>query len=91
MRGEQDPGDEIRVELTAPSGELWTWGAEDAENRVEGNGYDFALLAIRRRQRDDVDVRATGPVANQFLDVVQAFAGMPGNDPKSLAERPAAS
>jgi len=91
MRGEQDPGDEIRVELTAPSGELWTWGAEDAANRIEGSGYDFALLAIRRRQRDDVNVSATGPVANQFLDVVQAFAGMPGNDPKSLNERPTAS
>ena len=91
MRGEQDPGDDIRVELTAPSGELWTWGGEHAENRVEGSAYDFALLAIRRRQREDVDLRATGPVADRFLDVVQAFAGMPGNDPKSLAERPTAS
>lgn len=91
MRGEEDPGDDIRFDLTAPSGELWTWGGEDAENRIEGSGYDFALLAIRRRQREDVDVRATGPVANRFLDVVQAFAGMPGNDPKSLTERPTAS
>lgn len=86
-----DPGDDIRVELVAPSGELWTWGGEEAENRIEGSGYDFALLAIRRRQRGDVDVRATGPVADQFLDIVQAFAGMPGNDPKSLVERPTAS
>jgi len=91
MRGDQDPGDDIRVELTAPSGELWAWGGEDAENRVEGSGYDFALLAIRRRQREDVDVRATGPVADRFLDVVQAFAGMPGNDPKPIEERPTAS
>jgi uncharacterized protein (TIGR03084 family) len=91
MRGEQDPGDDIRVELTAPSGALWTWGGEDAENRVTGSGYDFALLATRRRQRDDVDVRAEGEVASHFLDIVQAFAGMPGNDPKSIAERPTAS
>jgi uncharacterized protein (TIGR03084 family) len=91
MRGEQDPGTDIRVELIAPSGALWTWGGEDAENRITGNGYDFALLATRRRQREDVDVAAEGEVADKFLDVVQAFAGMPGNDPKSLAERPAAS
>lgn len=91
MRGEQDPGDDIRVELTAPSGELWTWGGEDAENRITGSAYDFALLAIRRRRRDDVDVHAVGPVADHLLDVLQAFAGMPGNDPKSLAERPSAS
>ena len=91
MRGEQDPGADIRVELTAPSGGLWTWGSADSQNRVEGKGYDFALLATRRRRRDDVEVTATGPVADRFLDVVQAFAGMPGNDPKSLSDRPSAS
>jgi uncharacterized protein (TIGR03084 family) len=91
MRGEQDPGVDIRVELTAPSGALWTWGGEDAENRITGNGYDFALLATRRRQRGDVDVHAEGEVADHFLDIVQAFAGMPGNDPKALTERPTAS
>jgi uncharacterized protein (TIGR03084 family) len=91
MRGEQDPGVDIRVELTAPSGALWTWGGTEAENRVTGNGYDFALLATRRRQREDVDVQADGDAASHFLDIVQAFAGMPGNDPKSLTERPTAS
>jgi uncharacterized protein (TIGR03084 family) len=91
MRGEEDPGDDIRVELTAPSGDLWTWGSEDAENRITGKGYDFALLATRRRQRGDVDVAAEGAAADKFLDVVQAFAGLPGNDPKSLTERPTAS
>jgi uncharacterized protein (TIGR03084 family) len=91
MHQEADPGDDIRVELTAPSGALWTWGGEDAANRVTGNGYDFALLATRRRQRDDVDVHAEGAAADKFLDVVQAFAGMPGNDPKPVVERPSAS
>jgi uncharacterized protein (TIGR03084 family) len=91
MRNEQDPGVDIRVELLAPSGAVWTWGGEDAENRVTGRGYDFALLATRRRNRHDVDVRAEGEVADHFLDIVQAFAGMPGNDPKSIAERPSAS
>lgn len=91
MNGQEAPADDIRVELTAPSGELWTWGGEEAENRVTGSGYDFALLAIRRRQRDDVDVHASGASADKFLDIVQAFAGMPGNDPKSLTERPTAS
>lgn len=91
MRGEQDPGTDIRVELTAPSGEVWTWGDEQATDRITGSGYDFALLATRRRHRDDVDVHASGEVADHFLDIVQAFAGMPGNDPKSLSERPTAS
>lgn len=87
MRGEEAPNVEVRVELAAPSGELWTWGPEDAEERVTGDGWDFALLATRRRHRSDVDVTAVGPAADHWLDIVQAFAGMPGNDPVPLAER----
>lgn len=87
MRGEEPPAVEPRVELTGPSGELWTWGPEDSEERVTGDGWDFALLATRRRHRSDVDVTATGPAADHWLDIVQAFAGLPGNDPLPLAER----
>lgn len=87
MRGETDPGVDVRVELTAPSGEVWTWGPEDATERVTGDAWDFALLATRRRHRSDVDVRAEGEHADHWLDIVQAFAGLPGNDPKPLAER----
>lgn len=87
MRGEQAPDVPVRVELTAPSGELWTWGPEDAPERVTGDAWDFALLATRRRHRADVDVQAQGEHADHWLDIVQAFAGLPGNDPKPLAER----
>lgn len=87
MRGLEAPAAEVRVELTAPSGELWTWGPEDAADRVTGDAWDFALLATRRRHRDDVDVRAEGAAADGWLDVIQTFAGLPGNDPVRLAER----
>jgi uncharacterized protein (TIGR03084 family) len=87
VRGETDPGAEIRVELTGPDGDLWTWGAEDAVERVTGSGYDFALLATRRRHVADVDVRAEGEHAAHWLTIVQAFAGMPGADPLPLADR----
>lgn len=87
MRGEEAPDVQVRVELTAPSGGEWTWGPEDAEERVTGDGWDFALLATRRRHRDDVDVVAVGPHADHWLDIVQTFAGLPGNDPLPLADR----
>ena len=35
---EEPPAEEFRVELTAPSGELWTWGPEDAAQRVTRSG-----------------------------------------------------
>src|SRR5215472_4349141 len=35
------PAESVRVELVAPSGELWTWGPEDAGDRVTGQALDF--------------------------------------------------
>ena len=87
VHGEQDPGVDIRVELTGPDGDLWAWGDEGAAERVTGSGHDFALLATRRRHRDDVDVRAEGEHAAHWLTIVQAFAGLPGTDPVRLADR----
>ncbi len=34
--GREQPQDPIRVELTAPDGDVWTWGPEDAADRVTG-------------------------------------------------------
>lgn len=87
MRGKEAPDVPVRVELTGPSGEVWTWGPDDAEERVTGDAWDFALLATRRRHRVDVDVTATGAAADEWLDLAQAFAGLPGSDPVPLAER----
>lgn len=81
VRGLPVPEEDVRVELRSPAGETWTWGPTWATQRVTGDAYDFALLATRRRHPDDVDVRAEGVHAAQWLTIVQAFAGAPGNDP----------
>jgi len=39
------------LDMTAPSGELWSWGPEDAAQSVRGPAYDFCLLVTRRRHR----------------------------------------
>jgi uncharacterized protein (TIGR03084 family) len=78
VQGLQPPGEELRVELVAPSGELWTWGPAEAPQSVRGSAYDFCLRVTQRRHRDDLDLVATGPDANQWLDIAQAFAGPPG-------------
>lgn len=86
-RGEPPPEADVRVELTGPDGELWAWGDSSAADRVTGLGHDFALLATRRRHLDDVDVHAEGQSASQWLSVIQAFAGPPGNEPLRLVDR----
>jgi uncharacterized protein (TIGR03084 family) len=72
------PASEIRVELTAPGGETWTWGPEDADQRVTGSAWDFARLVTQRVHRDDTDLVAEGDDAAQWLTIAQAFAGPPG-------------
>ncbi|MFD1152536.1 TIGR03084 family metal-binding protein [Saccharothrix hoggarensis] len=77
-RGLTPPDAEFRFEITAPSGALWAFGPEDADQRVTGSAEDFLLLATRRRHRDDVDVRAEGELADHWLDVAQAYRGPAG-------------
>jgi uncharacterized protein (TIGR03084 family) len=78
LRGQPVPDAPVRVELTAPDGSAWEWGPADAADRVEGSALDFCLLVTQRRHRDDTALRATGPVADAWLDLAQAFAGPPG-------------
>lgn len=72
------PDEPVRVELAAPDGSTWAWGDEDAAARVTGSALDLCLLAVRRRHRDDTDLVAVGEAADDWLDVIQAFAGPPG-------------
>jgi uncharacterized protein (TIGR03084 family) len=87
VRGLTAPGEEFRVELVGPSGELWTYGPEGAAQRVTGPALDFCLLVTRRAHRADLAVRAQGPDADRWLDIAQAFAGPPGagREPKGVA------
>ncbi|KNX38432.1 TIGR03084 family metal-binding protein [Luteipulveratus halotolerans] len=75
---EQPPEQEFRVELTAPDGEQWTWGPDDAAQRVTGPALDFALLVTQRRHVDDLALAADGEDPQHWLTIAQAFAGPPG-------------
>ena len=78
MQQEEPPAEEFRVELTAPSGELWTWGPQDAAQSVRGSAYDFCQLVTQRINRADTDLVAVGDDAEHWLGIAQAFAGPPG-------------
>ncbi|MFJ3337108.1 TIGR03084 family metal-binding protein [Streptomyces sp. NPDC086766] len=78
IHGLDVPAEPFRVELTAPSGGRWTYGPEDAPQRVTGPALDFCLLVTQRAHRADLALRAEGPAADRWLDIAQAFAGPPG-------------
>lgn len=72
------PAGEFRIDLVAPSGDVWTWGPDDASQSVTGSAYDFARLVTQRIHRADTDLVAVGADAERWLDIAQAFAGPPG-------------
>ncbi|QCX26229.1 TIGR03084 family metal-binding protein [Nocardioides jishulii] len=72
------PAEEFRVELTAPSGEVWTYGPADAAQTVTGSALDFCRLVTQRVHRDDTDLVAVGDDAEKWLTIAQAFAGPAG-------------
>ncbi|MFD0358241.1 TIGR03084 family metal-binding protein [Streptomyces sp. NPDC127110] len=79
VRGLPAPEGEFRVELTAPDGAgVWAYGPADAPQRITGPALDFCLLVTQRAHRADLALTATGPDADRWLDIAQAFAGPAG-------------
>jgi len=77
-RGETPPPEPFRYELTGPSGDLWTFGPDQAEQRITGPAVDLCLLATRRRHPADLAVRAVGPDAEHWLEIAQCYRGPAG-------------
>ena len=75
-RGLAPPDVPIAVALVAPDGSTWTFG--EGDQRVTGPAEDFCLLVTQRRHRDDLQLRAEGAAADEWLGIAQCFAGPPG-------------
>jgi uncharacterized protein (TIGR03084 family) len=77
IHGIAAPDEPVSVELSSATGELWSWGPAGATNRVRGPAEDFALVVTQRRHWTETALVVDGPVATQWLDIAQAFAGAP--------------
>lgn len=78
VNGLTPPAAPFRYEITAPSGELWTWGPDDATDIVRGPAVDFCQLVTQRRALEDLDLTIDGDDAPRWAHIAQAFAGPPG-------------
>jgi uncharacterized protein (TIGR03084 family) len=78
VHGRHMPDAAVHVALTAPSGTLWTWGPDDATDRIAGSALDFCLLVTQRRHRDDLALVIEGSAAREWMSIAQAFAGPAG-------------
>lgn len=78
VHGLDAPAEEFRIDLAAPSGDVWSWGPEDAAQTLTGSAGDFCRLVTQRVHRADTDLVAAGADVDRWLDIAQAFAGQPG-------------
>lgn len=76
------PDTPVRVELTGPPGDLWSWGPEDAKDVVKGLAQDFCLVVVQRRHVADTNLIVTGETAQQWMSIAQAYAGPPSEGRK---------
>ncbi len=81
-RGQPLPTEPVRVELASPSGSVWRFGPEEAVESVVGDAEDFCLVVTQRRHPDDTELTAT-PLAVEWLEIAQAFAGPPTLGPRA--------
>lgn len=81
VRGADAPQSEVRVELRSPGGAVWTWGPEDASQRVTGSAEEFCAVVTQRRNVADTDIATTGEEAREWMSIAQAFAGGPTTGP----------
>lgn len=74
INGLEPPAGQFRVELTGPGGDVWTWGPQDAPDRVRGTAEEFCLVVAQRRELHDTGLVAQGETAH-WLTFAQVFAG----------------
>jgi uncharacterized protein (TIGR03084 family) len=74
VAGRPVPEERIRVELTLPDGDTWTFGPEDAPARITGPAGELCRLFVQRiRLEDATHLVADGDAAVQSLQVARAF------------------
>jgi uncharacterized protein (TIGR03084 family) len=65
----------VAFELTGPNGEAWDFQPEDTPKTVvRGDGVELCLVAARRRDPADTNLRGEGPDADAVLELVRTYA-----------------
>ena len=63
------------MNLTAPSGEEWTFNDPSADDLIEGAAEDFCQVVTQVRNIADTSLRVIGPNATDWMSKAQCFAG----------------
>ena len=80
-RGLPVPEPAPQLSLTAPSGTIWQWNTEQADNAISGLAVEFAQVVTQVRHIDDTALVTSGPTARRWMEIAQCFAGKPEDPP----------
>jgi uncharacterized protein (TIGR03084 family) len=73
VAGEEPPPDPLYVELTLPSGAVFTYGPPDAVNRITGRADEYCRVFVQRAHVSDTSLVAEGVAAERALRVARAY------------------
>jgi uncharacterized protein (TIGR03084 family) len=73
VAGEEPPRDRLYVELTLPSGAMFTYGPPDAVNRITGRADEYCRVFVQRARVSDTSLVAEGDAARRALAVARAY------------------
>ena len=69
------------LDLTAPSGERWTYGDASEDDFIRGSAVEFARVVTQTRNVADTALTVQGPNASAWMEWPQCFAGPPEQPP----------
>lgn len=81
VQGLPTPEHVPRLRLTAPSGAVWSFGDDAAEDLIEGPAVAFAQVVTQTRNLADTELSVHGPQALQWMQTAQCFAGQKETPP----------
>jgi len=87
INGLEMPDTPMYLELTLPSGEIWTKGEFGVENHIKGSAKDWSLVSIRRRNWMDTNLEVVGEEARRYASIVQTYAGGADQAPPAKRQR----
>ncbi len=69
------------LQLKSPSGEIWEWGEPNQAESIEGDCTEFCRVVAQTRNIADTSLKVIGPIATEWMEMAQCFAGPPETPP----------
>ena len=63
------------LKLISPSGKIWEYNEFSEDHKIEGLAEEFCQVVTQVRNIQDVNLKLTGSISEEWMSVAQCFAG----------------